>query len=400
MASVISVRQLNTYVKSLLEGDIRLNSVYVSGEISNIKCHFASGHYYFTLKDETAAVKSVMFKTAASRLKFSPENGMKVICRGRVSVYERDGQFQLYVEDIQPDGVGSLALAFEQLKEKLANEGLFDAALKKPIPKFPQKIAVVTSADAAALRDIVNVISRRCPMVSLLIAPVQVQGITAAESIVKMLNRLYEMDDIDLIILGRGGGSAEDLWCFNDEKLARKIVESQVPIISAVGHETDFTISDFVADLRAPTPSAAAELAVPDMAVIMDGINSEVLRMKSAVVNKINDSLSSVDFLAKSRVLKDYDSVMQPFYQNIDEISKRLVIFENSYLTQMGSNLSLLASKLDALSPLKVISRGFAVVKDERGAVVSSVKQLNVNENIVINFNDGKANCRVEKIIE
>lgn len=400
MASVISVRQLNTYVKSLLEGDIRLNSVYVSGEISNIKCHFASGHYYFTLKDETAAVKSVMFKTAASRLMFSPENGMKVICRGRVSVYERDGQFQLYVEDIQPDGVGSLALAFEQLKEKLSKEGLFDAALKKPIPKFPQKIAVVTSADAAALRDIVNVISRRCPMVSLLIAPVQVQGITAAESIVKMLNRLYEMDDIDLIILGRGGGSAEDLWCFNDEKLARKIVESQVPIISAVGHETDFTISDFVADLRAPTPSAAAELAVPDMAVIMDGINSEVLRMKSAVVNKINDSLSSVDFLAKSRVLKDYDSVMQPFYQNIDEISKRLVIFENSYLTQMGSNLSLLASKLDALSPLKVISRGFAVVKDDRGAVVSSVKKLNVNENIVINFNDGKVNCRVEKIIE
>lgn len=377
MASVISVKQLNTYVKSLIEADVRLRTVYVSGEISNFKCHFASGHMYFSLKDSDAVVKAVMFRSAASKLMFEPENGMKVICRGRVSVYERDGNFQLYVEDIKPDGAGSLAIAFEQLKNKLSNEGIFDNKYKKPIPSFPEKIAIVTSSDAAALRDIVNIISRRYPLVELLISPVQVQGSAAADNMVKMLNKLNLKDDIDLIIIGRGGGSTEDLWCFNDETLARTIFSLNIPIISAVGHETDYTICDFVADLRAPTPSAAAELAVPDIRTLKSSIQSANDRMNMAMDRIIDEHNSKINALT-SRALVNAESVIFPY----------------------SNKLSSLVGKLDALSPLKVIARGYAIVKQDDGNAVKSVSALSKGDKINVSLSDGSAECIVENVIK
>ena len=400
MASVISVKQLNSYVKSLLEADARLSTVYVSGEISNFKCHFASGHLYFSLKDDSAVVKAVMFRSAASKLAFTPENGMNVICRGRVSVYERDGNFQLYVESIEPDGAGSLAVAFEQLKTQLASEGLFDISRKKPIPKFPKKIAVVTSADAAALRDIVNIISRRCPLTELLIAPVQVQGEGAPTSIIAMLNRLYLRDDIDLIIVGRGGGSAEDLWCFNNEELARTIFSSSVPIISAVGHETDFTISDFVADLRAPTPSVAAELAVPDLSIIKQSISAATERMRLAFIRSIEEKQSLLEALSRSQVLRCSDRVMAPFVQRADTLSKQLVDAENNITDKALNNLSSLAGRLDALSPLKVIARGYTITKNDKGKTVRSVDEVSCGDKLNVAFFDGIAECSVDKIIK
>ncbi len=398
MPSVISVKQLNAYLKSLVEGDVRLATVYVAGELSNVKRHFASGHIYFSLKDDSSVIRGVMFNSAANKLAFEPQNGMKVICRGRVSVYERDGQYQLYAENMQPDGAGSLALAFEQLKAKLEKEGLFDSSRKRPLPRFPENIAVITSADAAALRDIVNIISRRWPPATLKLIPAQVQGQTAPASLIQALHAAYSNPDFDLIIIGRGGGSVEDLWAFNDETLARTVAQSPVPIISAVGHETDFTICDFVADLRAPTPSAAAEFAVPDINDVkatFEGLNK---RISSAFNRCVQIKELRLNAAAMSPQLRGSARIIEKRAIMIDSLSEKISNAVKKNFAKHESKLAVCAGKLDALSPLKILSRGYAVVSaDDR--FVASINGLNVGDNISVKLRGGTADCSVDRII-
>ena len=293
---VLSVSQLNRYIKSIIEQDMNLQTVFVEGEISNFTNHYKTGHYYMTIKDDSSSIKAVMFRTANMRLKFMPENSMKVIIRGRVSVFERDGQYQLYIDDMQPDGTGALSLAFEQLKERLAKEGLFDSEKKKSIPAYPMRVGVVTSPTGAAIRDIINVISRRFPLAELVLCPVAVQGDYAAPQIKAAIELFNVEKAADVLIVGRGGGSVEELWAFNEEIVARAVAASEIPVISAVGHETDFTICDFAADLRAPTPSAAAELAVPDTLQQKEMLLSAFRRMDSAVSDKIASQRAKLEF--------------------------------------------------------------------------------------------------------
>lgn len=391
----LTVTQLNRYVRSLLEGDRNLASVFVTGEISNFKNHYQSGHLYFSLKDDSALVRCVMFRSDAARLKFQPQDGMKVICRGRVSLYDRDGQYQYYVEDMQPDGAGSLALAFEQLKRKLQKEGLFDEKLKRPLPELPQRIAVVTSETGAAVRDILSILNRRYPLCEVVLCPVQVQGAWAAESMIDALGRLNKLDNIDIIIIGRGGGSAEDLWAFNDENLARAILRTKAPVISAVGHETDYTICDFVADLRAPTPSAAAELAVPDIARVKDRVNIAYLSILNHVTNKVDALYKRLYDLSQRRVLKNPAYIFDQYILKCDYLSERLNKAFAQIVNENNARFVRLSAALDALSPLKVLSRGYSVVyKNNR--VVSSVKELSKGDSVNVRFLDGMANCTVD----
>ena len=305
LKSALTVRQLNLYVRSLIEGDARLSNVLVSGELSNFKNHYASGHLYFTLKDREASIRCVMFRSFAERIKFKPLDGLKVVLRGRVSIYEKDGQYQFYAEEMLPEGVGDIALGFEQVKAKLETEGLFDQSTKRPLPKFPKRIAVVTSDTGAAVKDIMNILSRRWSLAEIVLCSVAVQGEQAVPEMLSALDRLYSLSGIDVIIIGRGGGSAEDLWAFNSEQLARKIYESPVPVISAVGHETDFTICDFVADLRAPTPSAAAELAVPNINEISSKLNRYENSLKSFLENKYQFSFARLEALLNAFCMKN-----------------------------------------------------------------------------------------------
>lgn len=393
--SALSVKQLNFYVKNLIEGDPRLSNICVLGEISNLKNHYSSGHIYFTLKDNDATVSCVMFRSFASRLKFDLENGMQVAVRGRVSVYEKDGQYRIYAEDITDAGIGDIARRFEQVKAKLEKEGLFDPDSKRPLPKFPKKIAVVTSRSGAAVRDILNILSRRWPVAEVLMCPVLVQGDFAVPEMLEALDRLYTLEGIDLCIIGRGGGSAEDLWAFNDEKLAYKIYEAPFPVISAVGHETDFTISDFVADLRAPTPSAAAELAVPDMAEILSQLGaykdrlSNLLRLKfencKLRLERVSlDKNTAVEFLsAKAEI--------------IDRLSDKLSVALKEKINTCKLEFSEKAGKLDALSPLKTMARGFVVASQDK-KVLQSVKELKHNDLIDIRFTDGTVKAEVKEI--
>ena len=300
-----TVSQLNNYVKNIIDNDPYLNYIYVVGEISNFTNHYKTGHFYLTLKDEKAAIKAVMFRSSAARIKFEPQNGMKVICRGRASLFERDGSFQFYIEDMQPDGVGALQIAFEQLVEKLKAEGLFDEKYKKKIPSYPEKIAVITSPTGAAIQDITNVLTRRFPCAEMIMCPVLVQGDGAAEQLIDAVKRVNETNAADVIIIGRGGGSIEDLWAFNDEELAREIFRSRIPVISAVGHEIDYTISDFVSDLRAPTPSAAAELAVPDITDVKYLLAKTEDNLETAYLNIINQHKARLKFYAENYVLKN-----------------------------------------------------------------------------------------------
>lgn len=392
---VLTVSQLNRYVKLVLDGDKNLNSLFISGEISNLKINSFSGHMYFSLKDETAAVKCVMFKSSAQRLKFIPNEGMRVICRGSVTVYERDGQYQLYINDMQPDGAGSIAVAFEQLKKKLSAEGLFDADKKLPIPKFPKTVAVITSKTGAAVRDILNILGRRWQLADVLLCPVSVQGDNAALQMIEALNYVNDNRLSDVIIIGRGGGSAEDLWCFNDEALARTVAASSIPVISAVGHETDFTICDFAADLRAPTPSAAAELAVPDHGEIMSllaGLSGRLEYAVSQIVVKQDDRLKT---LMSYRSIKDISSVFSTHDLRLDNIKWRMDLSYKHYCADSESKLGSLISKLDALDPIKTLMRGYSVVK-HNGDVVNSVSQLKKNDKITLDLSDGIAVCNVE----
>ena len=393
-STVLSVTQLNTYIKSIIDGDSLLRSLYVVGEISNFTNHYRTGPFYLTLKDENCAVKAVMFASANRRLKFMPENGMKVIVRGRVSVFERDGQYQLYIDDMQPDGLGALNLAFEQLKNRLAQEGLFDERFKKPIPYRCMRIGVVTSATGAVIQDIRNVISRRYPLAEIILAPVQVQGASAAPQIVDAIERFNSGDYADVLIVGRGGGSLEDLWAFNEEIVARAVFKSRIPIISAVGHETDFTICDFVADLRAPTPSAAAELAVPDIREDIAFVQTVVYECEATLLQRVNDEKERLEMIKERLRYRSPSMLIDQKIQTVDTLMTSALLSVQRKLDSETARLSSTAARLDALSPLKVMARGYSIVnKDEK--VVASSKALKKGDRITVGFSDGERKCEV-----
>lgn len=390
----LTVRQLNMYVRSLLEGDANLASVTLVGELSGFKNHYSSGHWYFTLKDAEAAVKSVMFKGNALRVKFLPADGQQVVCRGYVSLYEKDGQYQFYAESMEAFGEGDLAAEFERIKAKLLSEGLFDAERKKPLPKYPQKVGVITSATGAALQDILDISNRRYPLANIILFPALVQGATAPKSLIDALDKAYGYSDLDLIIIGRGGGSVEDLSCFNSEDLARKIALSKVPVISAVGHEVDFTICDFVSDIRAPTPSAAAELALPSLMEITDKVNSHYTKIKTSAFAVIQNSNLKLNNLISRRCYQSPEQVFTPFELRLDALNER---FKTSYLLKVKNNdalLNKLTARLDALSPLKVMERGYSAVYSG-GKLINSADDVNVDSTLNIRFAKGSADVKV-----
>ena len=389
----MSVTQLNTYVRCIMEGDVVLKSVFVAGEVSNFKNHYKTGHFYFTLKDENAAVKAVMFRTYSSRLRFAPEDGMRVICRARASVYERDGAYQLYVEDMQPDGSGSLSLAFEQLKRKLFAEGLFDEKHKKPIPKYPETIAVVTSPTGAALQDILNILSRRWPIARVIVVPSGVQGENAESQLVLGIKKADTLS-ADTIIIGRGGGSAEDLWCFNSEALARAIFDCKTPVISAVGHETDFTICDFVADLRAPTPSAAAENASPESLMTAGIVRGFEQRLKDGLCSSLREREMTLERLEKSPFLKDPKRIFEQKEMYFDALTDRLSSAGKLFLTEKTGDFDRLCTKLNAFSPLAVLSRGYSIAT-VNGKTVKTAAQLKKAGEFDLRLSDGTVNCNV-----
>lgn len=393
----ITVSQLNTYVKSLLENDIRLLAVNVSGEISNFKNHFSSGHWYFTLKDQNASIRCVMFKGSNARVKFAPEDGLSVVVRGKVSLYEKDGQYQFYVEEMHPVGEGDLALAFKQVKEKLEKEGLFNPESKRPLVKYPKCIAVITSETGAAVRDILNITAMRYPVCKIVMCPVLVQGDLAANDMIKTLDRIYALESIDCIIIGRGGGSAEDLHCFNDEALARKIYESPFPVISAVGHETDFTICDFVADVRASTPSHAAELAVPNINDLLYSVHSYMLIFKNALLSKCNYYAARLETLKNTVSAKNIEYLFQKYRLDVDKITDKIESLTSKKLETGCFILAKLVSRIDALSPLKVMTRGFSVAS-KNGLVLKSVSNVQTGDNIKVAFYNGEIDCKVTSI--
>jgi len=391
---VISVAQLNHYVKTLLEGDPRLASVHVSGEISNFTHHYQSGHMYMTLKDDGAAVRAVMFKWSASKLQFRPEDGMKVIVKARVS-YENTGGYQIYIDEMQPDGVGALQVAFEQLKKKLAGEGLFDENRKKPLPKYPSRVGVITSPTGAAVRDILNVLGRRYPLADVVFCPVLVQGDGAAPSIVDAIRRFNAINAVDVLIVGRGGGSIEDLWAFNEEIVARAVADSAIPVISAVGHETDFTICDFVADLRAPTPSAAAELAVPDAGRLLSFMDNVRARLSTATRNHISGASARLNLLKEKRCLSAPQYYTEEQSMRLDYLTRRFVAAAQQQLGGADRRLAAAASKLDALSPLKVLGRGYSIGYTADGGVLDSVSRVQVGDTLHLKLADGTLHCEI-----
>ena len=397
---VLSVSQLNRYIKMNFDADENLANIFISGEISNFTNHYRTGHLYFTLKDDSAAVRAVMFNSSAKKLKFMPEDGMKVIARGRVSVYEASGQYQLYVDDMQPDGVGALNLAYEQLKEKLQKEGLFSELHKKPLPPYPEKVGVITSPTGAAVRDIINVLGRRFPYAEIVFCPVLVQGDGAHLQLTDAVNMFNSERAADVIIIGRGGGSIEDLWEFNDEGLARAVYNSEIPVISAVGHETDFTICDFVADMRAPTPSAAAELAVPDANELQYALSALKNRMFLNVSSGIADRRSRLEYLTSKGALKSPDEMLSNRSQRLDTaFSKMLSSYENRIGGKKVEFISA-ATALSKLDPMSVLMRGFAFVSDKSGKNVYSSQALAKGDKINVRFHDGSAVCEVKEITQ
>ncbi len=391
--TVYSVSQLNSYVKGVLDRDETLAHIFVTGEISNFKAHY-SGHLYMTVKDEAASIKAVMFAGNASKLRFKPENGMKILAFGTVSLFPRDGSFQLYINDMQPDGIGALNIAFEQLKKKLEAEGLFRQELKKPLPRFPQKIGVVTSSTGAAVQDIFNVLKRRYPVAEVVLRPCQVQGEGAAEDIAKAIFEFNKLKCADVLIVGRGGGSIEDLWAFNEEIVARAVFASEIPVISAVGHETDYTICDFVADLRAPTPSAAAECAVPDIFELKSNLVSLKQHIFALTRNRVNIERSKISSLEKSFALRDPVTNINEQRKELVYLTEKLTSLTNSVLDSNKSKISSLAGKLDALSPLNVISRGYALVEKDNKPV-TKVKDLKKDDVVSIKLSDGQVKANI-----
>lgn len=396
MQKILSVSELNRYIKQIVSTDHVLSGLWIKGEISNFKSHY-SGHMYFTLKDEASLLKCVMFKGNASLLRFVPENGMKVIIRGYISVFERDGQYQLYPEEMQPDGLGNLHLAFEQLKKKLQEEGLFDERFKKKLPYLPKCIGVVTSPTGAVIRDICNVLGRRFGNIEVKVYGVAVQGELASKQIAKAIRKLNELNCVDLIIVARGGGSLEELWAFNEEVVARSIFESQIPVISAVGHETDFTIADFAADLRAPTPSAAAEIAVPEKKLLERKLAELSVRLETFLVKNLNTKRDKLQKLSQSFAFKQPFNRVYQERMRLDQLNKYLTRGIMSNVEQAGSRLSLLAGKLDAMSPLGTISRGYSIVKKASDkSIIKSIENVCEGEELEINVIDGNINCIVK----
>ena len=387
-SEVWTVGELNSYIKDLFEIDYRLQDVEVSGEISNFSLA-RSGHLYFTLKDEKAQLRCVMWRSAAERLRFAPKDGDAVVAGGRVSVYEASGVYQLYAERLEPAGRGNLALAFERLKEQLADEGLFDPAHKKPIPAFPSKIGIVTSADAAALRDILNVLRRRYPLVQVLIAPTLVQGEQAPAQIVRALQWLDGRSDLDTLIIARGGGSIEDLWAFNDERVARAVFAAHHPIISGVGHETDFTITDFVADLRAPTPSAAAELAVPDREELYPLVLGLQNGLAADIKSRIQEARWEVQSLGQQLALHNPRRGLDGSRQRIDMLVNRLDQSMERRLTTARNRLALLEARLTAVNPQAILARGYAIVRDPNGRLLRTAANATVGQHLHVQLSDG-----------
>ncbi|MFL7839086.1 MAG: exodeoxyribonuclease VII large subunit [Candidatus Promineifilaceae bacterium] len=394
-STVWTVAELTAYIKELFEIDFRLRDLDVSGEISNFT-RARSGHLYFTIKDDEAQLKCVMWRTSAQRLHFDPQDGDAVVIHGRISVYEASGVYQLYADYMEPAGRGDLALAFERLKEKLAGEGLFDNVHKKPLPAYPKKIGLVTSADAAALRDILNVLQRRHPLLSVLLAPTLVQGLEAPPQIIQAIRWLDGRDDIELIIVARGGGSIEDLWAFNDEGVARAIFAARHPIISGVGHETDFTIADFVADLRAPTPSAAAELAVPDLSDLSLGLASTRDRLVKLLRGQLEQAGWQLQGLQLSLQYLSPLAQLDSYFQRVDSMQMRLERAINHTLERAGSMLALADSHLQAVNPAATLARGYAIVRHRDGRIVTSVSQVRKGDDLEIQVSDGSFGATAE----
>lgn len=395
--TVLTVSQVNTYIKALINEIPQIRNVYISGEISNFKHYTSSNHMYFTLKDEKSQLKCVMFSSDNYKLKFTPENGLKVICFGQIDVYERDGVYQLYVRDMQPQGKGSLTLAFEQLKDKLSAEGLFDESHKKAIPEYPQRIGVVTSGFGAAVEDIKNVLARRYPLCEVVIVPTAVQGDAASPEIVRAIKLLDSLGDIDTIIVGRGGGSIEDLWAFNTEPVARAVYNCKTPIISAVGHETDYTICDFVSDLRAPTPSAAAELAVPDINGEMIKINETSAALERLVLANIEDRESKLESIKTASPLANIKSFFESLEGNINNSRDKLLLSFKGIVSQKENLLKGSAFALNALSPLAVLSRGYSITKKD-SEVISSTDSVSAGDRVNIVFSDGSASAEITEV--
>lgn len=387
---IATVSQINGYIKKILDRNIILNNVWVKGELSNFKLHY-SGHIYTTLKDEGGVLKAVMFRGAASALAFTPQDGMKVLARGKVGVYENGGVYQLYIEEMIPDGVGELYIAYEQLKAKLQEEGLFDERHKKPIPRFPSKVGVITAPTGAAVRDIINVITRRFPMAEIVLYPAQVQGTGSAQSVAAGIEYFNETNSVDTIIAGRGGGSIEDLWAFNEEIVARAIFNSKIPVISAVGHETDFTIADFAADLRAPTPSAAAEIAVPSALDLAASINMQKSRLTQAQLSR----LKALQLKINSLKLKTPQEIINDNSQRLDNLTRRA---ENSFkliLSHKRRSLGEASGRLNALSPLNTLARGYSIPMKSDGTVIRSVGDTKSGDEFVLKLRDGDTECVV-----
>ncbi len=391
---IYAVSEVNQYVKNLIEGQPELSNILIWGELSNYKV-YASGHHYFTLKDEGGVLRCVMFKGSAMKLRFRPGDGMKVIASGRISVYPRDGAYQLYCTHLSADGIGDLYVAFEQLKEKLYREGLFDPAHKKPLPLFPKRIAIVTSGSGAAVHDMIRILRRRYPLAKVLLLPVRVQGAEAPAEIVGAIRYANRWKLGDVLITGRGGGSLEDLWAFNDERVARAIYDSEIPVISAVGHEPDVTISDFVADRRASTPSNAAEIAVPDMTELLRGLQNSGNRLVQAELNLLERGNQKLQYLADKRALTDATAVFQDRRQQLDYLQEKMAAAERMQLEQHYRKFGQLTAKLDALSPLQVLGRGYALAQSEDGTVLRSAKQVETGAQIRVRLHEGELHCTV-----
>ena len=396
---VITVTQINEYIKGVMDADMLLNHVAIKGEISNYKL-YPSGHHYFTLKDEGGALRCVMFKGNAMRLRFRPENGMKVMAMGKISVFPRDGAYQLYCTAITMDGIGDLYVAFEQLKNKLAAQGLFDPAHKKPLPKYPGTIAIITSEAGAAVHDMLRILKKRYPLSKVLLLPARVQGVEAPGEIAAAVAYANHFHLADLLIVGRGGGSMEDLWAFNEEVVARAIYASQIPVISAVGHEPDVTISDFVADLRAATPSNAAELAVPDQNALRQTLDAMSASMATAMGKQIKAAKRHLDVLAGSTALRSPDGYLQQRRKSLDLLDNRLHAAQSLNIQRKEQRFVGLTAKLDAMSPLKVLTRGYAMTQKEDGSVVRSVKQLTEGERIRVSLADGFVHADISEVKE
>ena len=397
---LLSVTQLNEYIRMLLDNSPVLGSIFVRGEISNFTNHYKTGHFYFSLKDEGALVRAVMFRGNAQKLRFLPENGMKVILHGRVSVFPRDGQYQIYADDMQPDGVGALYLAFEQLRQKLEAEGLFDPTRKRPLPRFPRRIGVITAPTGAAVRDIMHILGRRWPLAEVILYPALVQGVNAPDTLMAGLDCFNKKLPVDVIILGRGGGSAEDLFAFNHEGLARAVAASKIPVISAVGHETDFTICDFVADLRAPTPSAAAELAVPDAGEIRDVIYGTARAMDERMKMRLTRCRADLDRLAGTPLLRSPQSYLDERRMSVAYLEKRAHAAFSQKTARAQTAFAALCAKLEALSPLRVLARGYTAVFDGEGKPIATGKSLHAGDVVSIRFCDSTVDATVNGVRE